>query len=112
MFAILILIAAGIKIIITSSSDEKLESVKKLSPLVEGINYKTHPDIAAEVQRLTNGKGVKIVINNSGVQSIPANISSLSLKGTLSLVGFLDGFAADWNPSSLMGLMGKRARLQ
>lgn len=112
MFALLLLIAVGVRPIVTSSSDEKIESVKKLSPLVEGINYRTHPDPTAEVYRLTNGKGAKIVVNNGGVQSIPSNLGSVGSKGTISLVGFLGGFAADWNPSSLMGLMAKSAKLQ
>lgn len=112
MFALLILVAAGVRTIITSSSDEKIKSVKKLSPLIEGINYKTHTDITAEVLRLTNGKGVNAVINNAGAPSIPSNISSLATKGTISLIGFLDQNTPDWKPGSIMGLMMKRGKLQ
>lgn len=113
MMAVLICLAAGIKPIITSSSDEKLASIKKLGQGVEGINYKTTTDIVAEVQRLTNGKGVDFVINNTGIGSIPENIASLRSKaGAISLVGFLNGFTADWNHSVLLNLMSKRAKLQ
>ena len=66
MFALLICLAAGIQPIITSSSDEKLEAVKKLDPRVRGINYKTTRDQGAEVRRLTDGQGVDFVINNAG----------------------------------------------
>ncbi len=110
MFALLILIAAGVRVIITSSSDKKLEQVKKLSPLIQGINYKAHPDVASEVRRLTAGKGAKIIINNAGVQSIPSNISSLSLGGTVSIVGFLDGFNAGWNPQRPHGFDGEACK--
>jgi len=112
MFALIILINIGVKTIITSSSEEKIANIKKLSPLIEGINYKAQPDIASEVQRLTNGRGADIIINNIGVESIPVNIASLAPRGTISLVGFLDGFEASWNPSALMGLMGKRGKIQ
>ena len=112
MFALLLLTAAGIKTIITSSSDDKLEWIKKLSPLVRGINYKTNPDVSEEVKRLTNGRGAKIIINNAGVPTMPSNISALAMDGTISIVGFLGGFDADWKPGVIMGLMGKRGKLQ
>ena len=113
MFALLLLMAAGIKTIITSSSDKKLESVKKLSPLIQGINYKTHSDVEAEVKRLTNERGATIIINNAGVSSIPSNVASVARKGSISIVGFLEGFEAEWNPNSIyLGLMGKCARIQ
>ncbi|KAH8648852.1 hypothetical protein BGZ61DRAFT_547664 [Ilyonectria robusta] len=113
MFAVLLCEAAGLQSIITSSSDAKIESIKKLGSRVEGINYKTTPDQAAEVQRLTNGRGVDFVINNSGPESIPHDIGVLRKRGgTVSLVGFLAGYAAEWEPSAIMALMGKSAKLK
>lgn len=113
MCALLICLAVGIQPVITSSSDKKLEDIKKLSPEIRGINYKTSPDIGAEVQRITDGKGVDVVINNTGPASIPADIGMLRQKGgVVSLVGFLEGLKADWDPSSLMGLMGKLASIR
>jgi NADPH:quinone reductase-like Zn-dependent oxidoreductase len=113
MFALLLCIAAGITPIITSSSDEKLKSIQKLSSKVLGINYKTSPDQTAEVMRITEGKGVDIVINNTGLASLPADIASLRAKhGVISLVGFLEGFAANWDPTVLFGLMGRSANLK
>ena len=112
MFALLILIEAGVRTIITSSSDAKLAGIKKLSPLVEGINYRTTPDVAAEVRRLTGGRGANIVVNNVGVPSIPDNLASLAYGGTISLVGFLDGLTADWSPGELMGIMAKRGYIK
>ncbi|KAL2203713.1 alcohol dehydrogenase [Sarocladium strictum] len=113
MFALLICLAAGIKPIITSSSDAKLEQIKKLSPEVYGINYKTCQDQAAEVLRATDGRGVDVVVNNTGVASIPDDISFLRTRGgTVSLVGFLDGAKANWHPNAMMALMGKAAKVQ
>ncbi|KAK0757127.1 hypothetical protein N5P37_010656 [Trichoderma harzianum] len=112
IFSLLLLVDAGIKTIITSSSDAKLAQLKKLSPLVIGINYKTTTDIAAEVQRITNGRGAKIVLNNIGPASIPSNIDSLATYGSVKIVGFLGGFTGDWNPSKILELLWKRANLQ
>jgi NADPH:quinone reductase-like Zn-dependent oxidoreductase len=113
MFALLLCVAAGITPIITSSSDEKLESIQKLNRNIRGTNYKRNPDQAAEVMRITDGKGVDIVVNNTGVASIPADIASLRARnGVISLVGFLEGLTARWDPAVIFGLMGKSAKLK
>jgi NADPH:quinone reductase-like Zn-dependent oxidoreductase len=113
MFALLICLAAGIKPIITSSSDAKLEKLKQLHPAVGGINYKTSPSIVAEALELSGGKGVDYVLNNAGTSSIPTDLEMLRKRGgRIALIGFLEGFAADWSPSLLMTLIGKEAHMQ
>lgn len=113
MFALLICLAAGIKPIITSSSNLKLESIKTLSPEIYGINYKLTPDQAPEVLVATDGQGVDVIVNNTGVASIPDDLKLLRTRGgTVSLVGFLDGFKADWNPNAMMAIMGKAAKVK
>ncbi|KAH6847755.1 hypothetical protein B0I37DRAFT_431554 [Chaetomium sp. MPI-CAGE-AT-0009] len=115
MFALLIALAGGLKPIITSSSDEKLAALPTklgVSDLAS-YNYRTNPDQVAEVQRLTRGKGVDFVVNNNGPPGIPADIDSLVPSyGVISLVGFLAGISADWNPGKLLSLITKTARLQ
>lgn len=44
MFALLLLVDTGIKAVIASSSDAKTAQKEKLSHLVTGVNYTTHPD--------------------------------------------------------------------
>jgi NADPH:quinone reductase-like Zn-dependent oxidoreductase len=113
MFALLICLAAGIKPIITSSSDAKLERLKQLDPAVGGINYKTSPDIVAEALELSGGKGVDYVLNNTGVSSIPTDLGMLRKRsGRVALIGFLEGYTADWSPSLLMTLIVKEAHVQ
>lgn len=113
MFALLIALAGGIKPIITSSSDEKLAAIKKLAPhgAILGYNYKTNPDQAAAVKSLTNGKGVDIILNNCGPPSIPDDIKSLCRRGTISLVGKLQGVTADWNPAMLLYLIANQGSI-
>ncbi|PVH67839.1 NAD(P)-binding protein [Cadophora sp. DSE1049] len=97
MFALLICLAAGIRPIITSSSDEKLRSIVKLLPnaSIGTINYRTQVDMPGEIKRLTGGLGVDIVVNNSGPASLSQDIESLRRGGTVSFVGGLGGYSGD-----------------
>jgi len=115
MFALLLCVAAGVKPIITSGSDSKLQAIQKMEGATGalGINYKQTKDIASEVMRLTDGLGVDVVVNNIGVSSIPEDIASLRKRnGVISLVGFLGGLEAEWPPSTIFGLMPKLASLK
>jgi NADPH:quinone reductase-like Zn-dependent oxidoreductase len=112
MFTLLICLAVGIKPIITSGSDAKLDQVKKLSPEILGINYKT-ANVVDEVLRLTDGKGVDFVINNSGISSFPENLKCLRNKyGQVSWVGFVGGIEPTWNPNELFCLISKAATIK
>jgi len=110
IFALLICRAAGIKAIITSSSDEKLEKLKELGD-VEGINYKTE-NVADEVLRLTQGKGVDYIVNNVGLKSLPEDLKMLRRNGTISLIGFLGGFDCDLSANELWPILYKTAKVQ
>lgn len=111
MFSVLIGLAAGLKVIVTSSSDSKLEKLKGLGD-IHGINYETTPDVAAEALRLTDGKGVDYIVNNVGLTSLPSNLQMVRQNGSVALVGFLGGFEADWSPSIISLVMFKAAKLQ
>ncbi|EAT82284.2 hypothetical protein SNOG_09949 [Parastagonospora nodorum SN15] len=106
LMTLLICIAAGIKPIITSSSDDKLEKIKTIDPAIRGINYKT-ADVATEVLKLTGGKGVDVILNNIGISSIPENLKVVRQNGSVALVGFLGGFSADYSPNVLSAIMIK-----
>lgn len=93
-------IAAGARVIITSSSDEKLAKARELGAW-EGINYKHHLDWQKEVLRLTEGRGVECIIEVGGVGTLARSYESLGFGGKIQLIGFLGG-AGDQNPSALM----------
>ncbi|KAK3311927.1 hypothetical protein B0H66DRAFT_614584 [Apodospora peruviana] len=99
MFALLIALAGGIKPIISSSSDQKLEAIKMLAPRARSWS--------AAVRAMLGGKGVDIIVNNTGPPNIRADIATLRRNGRISLVGFLKGVLADWNPAQLIALIGK-----
>ena len=81
--------AAGATTIITSSSDEKLQYVKKNFGVDHTINYKTTPDWAEEARKLTNGNGVDYIIENGGSGTIKQSLEAITMGGNISVVGFL-----------------------
>ncbi|KIW87926.1 uncharacterized protein Z519_11511 [Cladophialophora bantiana CBS 173.52] len=103
--------AAGATTIITSSSDEKLAKVKVKYGVDHTINYKTHPNWAAEVQRLTNGQGADHVIENGGIGTIQQSIECAAMGGTISLVGFLASIPQDQVPDVTLLALSKGALL-
>lgn len=114
MFALLICLAAGIRPIITSSSDEKLRNIATLGPYgaINTINYRTNPDWEQEVSRLTAGRGVDYVLETVGSASIQKSITSLTTRGTISWIGFLGGLQLDDIAKSLGQLFLKVGTLK
>lgn len=110
IFGLLICLTAGIKVIVTSSSDDKLQNLKELGD-VQTVNYKTQ-NVAEEVLRLTQDKGVDYIINNVGLKSLPEDLKMLRRYGTISLVGFLGGFDCDFSGNELWPILYKTAKVQ
>ncbi|KIY04192.1 uncharacterized protein Z520_00885 [Fonsecaea multimorphosa CBS 102226] len=104
--------AAGATTIITSSSDEKLAAVKAKYRPDHTINYKTHPNWAAEVQRITNGDGADHIIENGGIGTIRQSIECAAMGGSIYLVGFLTGVPQGQVPDVVSLALSKGLRLQ
>ncbi|KAH7177994.1 hypothetical protein DER46DRAFT_632861 [Fusarium sp. MPI-SDFR-AT-0072] len=92
-FALKLARASGLRVILTSSSDEKLEQIKKQfgKPEIQTVNYKTHPEWHKEVLRLTNGVGVDLVVENGGSSSLVRSMECTRRGGIVSQVGYLGG---------------------
>ena len=93
--------AAGARVIVTSSSDEKLARVQGMGAS-DGINYVRTPEWAQEVKRLTGGRGVDCVVEVGGAGTLARSFQSLARGGKVALIGFLAGREGDTNPSPLM----------
>ncbi|KAK2755938.1 hypothetical protein FQN54_005734 [Arachnomyces sp. PD_36] len=81
--------AAGATVVITSSSDEKLEHVKSKYGADFTVNYKKYPEWSKEVLRLTGGEGVDYVLENGGSGTIAQSIDVVKQGGNVSVIGFL-----------------------
>lgn len=74
--------------IATSSTAEKLQIAKNLGAS-ELVNYRTSPDWAGEVIRLTGGRGADLVCDVAGWGTMEASIKATRQGGTTCLVGML-----------------------
>jgi len=84
----------GLRAIITSSSDEKLERARQLGA-DEGINYRQTPEWGARVKELTGGIGVDHVVEVGGAGTLKQSLQAVRLGGTVSLIGVLCGNALE-----------------
>lgn len=93
LFALQFAKAAGARVIITSSSDAKLERARALGA-DETINYQTTPDWDRVVKDLTGGAGCDHVVELGGAETLERSVRAVRIGGTLSLIGVLSGAAA------------------
>ena len=105
IFALQFGLMAGMRVIATSSSDDKLERARRLGAW-KGINYVTTPDWAERALELTGGTGVDHVIEVGGPGTTDQSIKATRPGGTVSLIGVLTGVGAriDPHPIALKGL--------
>lgn len=89
---------AGATVLATASSDDKLERLGRLG-LDHGINYVT-TDFVAETRRLTDGRGVDLVVDSVG-STLAGSIQALAYRGRISYVG---DAGRDKNPADIGAL--------
>jgi len=92
IWALQIAKANGARVVITSSSDAKLELARKLGADF-CVNYTTHPQWEAEVLRLTGGAGADIVVETGGLSTLPQSINAAAVNARIVTiaVGSADG---------------------
>jgi len=94
MFALQFAKAAGARVIATSSSDEKLEKLKRLGADAV-VNYKGVPNWGQKVKDLTDGRGVDHVVEVGGPGTLMQSIAACRTGGHIALIGVLTGFAGE-----------------
>ena len=82
--------AAGMKTIVTSSSDEKLEKAKALGANA-GVNYRSNSNWQDEVLKFTDGEGVDIIFENGGAQTLRKSFDCVAFGGLINCIGYLSG---------------------
>ncbi|WP_310539830.1 zinc-binding alcohol dehydrogenase family protein [Phenylobacterium sp.] len=88
-------------ILATASSDERLEKLKRLG-LDHGINY-TRDDVVKEARRLTDNKGVDVIVDSVGGPTLQGSINALAYRGRVSMVGAAGREPMVVDVGSLMG---------
>jgi NADPH:quinone reductase-like Zn-dependent oxidoreductase len=108
IFALQFARLAGARVLITSSSDQKLVHAKALG--ADGcINYRTTPEWDREVLKLTDGRGVDHVLDVGGAGTLARSIGAVAAGGQVAMIGVLTGVGPAGSP---YGLLHKQAGLQ
>ncbi|MEW6737736.1 MAG: NAD(P)-dependent alcohol dehydrogenase, partial [Acidobacteriota bacterium] len=108
LFALQFAKMAGARVIITSSSDEKLARARSLGA-DETINYNTTPDWDKCVKELTNGIGVDHVVDVGGAGTLTPSLRAVRFGGQISLIGVLAGNSTKVN---LVPILMQNIRIQ
>ena len=98
----------GAHVIVTSSSDEKLQRAINLGA-DEGINYLSTPEWGKEAKRIADPDGVDLIIEVGGQKTLQQSLHAIRAGGTISLIGVLSGLNID---VSLGPIVTRKVRLQ
>jgi NADPH:quinone reductase-like Zn-dependent oxidoreductase len=92
MFALKLAKAAGLKVILSSSSDQKLKTVCEQfpEPPILTVNYAKTPNWHEDVLTHTDGVGVDIALENGGPGTLLKSMKCTRRGGIVSQVGYLD----------------------
>ena len=96
---------AGSRVFVTAGTPEKIDNCITLGATT-GINYK-QSDFVAEIEKLTDGEGVDVVLDFIGAPYLNRNLQILKVKGRLLQVGLMGGSTTDIDLGVIM-----RQRLQ
>jgi len=87
--------AWGATVIVTAGSDEKCAACIELGASY-AINYKTQ-DFVAEVQRITNGRGVDVVLDMVAGDYVAREVECLAEDGRLVIIAVQGGVKSSFN---------------
>lgn len=98
----------GATVIVTSSSDAKLERVKKLGADFV-INYRQDPSWGQTARRLTDGRGVDAIIDVGGPATLEQSMLAARVGGHVAMIGILGGIVGRL---PMMPVLAKQIHLQ
>jgi NADPH:quinone reductase-like Zn-dependent oxidoreductase len=94
IFALQFAKAMGAKVIITSSSDEKLERARRLGA-DHTVNYGTYPKWDEQVLDLTDGVGADLTVETGGAGTLNQSMKATRAGGVIGMLGAVTGLRAD-----------------
>lgn len=109
IFSLQIARAAGARVIVTSSSDEKLERAVSELGADETINYRETPEWDREIFARTGNRGVDQVIEVGGPGTLARSMNAVAAGGDIALIGVLTGFESP--DASLFPLVARNVEL-
>lgn len=103
IFALQFAKAAGAKVIATTSSAAKAETLKALGA-DHVINYKEVSAWGEKAKELTGGVGVQHVVEVGGPTTMAQSLKAIAIDGVITIIGFIGGMSKD-QPTYLDTLM-------
>lgn len=100
-FALQFAHAAGARVIVTSSSNDKLARARDLGADAV-INYRETPDWGARAAQIAGGEGVDHVVEVGGPGTLNQALQAVRYGGEISLVGVLTGFGGEVNTGAIL----------
>lgn len=85
--------AAGLRTIVTSSSDEKLARAKELGA-DHLVNYRTTPEWSGAVRAATGGRGADFVMEVGGAGTLVESLKSVRMGGHVAVIGVVSDVAS------------------
>ena len=98
----------GARVIVTSSSDAKLERVREMGAW-QTINYAEDAAWGKAVRRLTGGVGVDHVVEVGGAGTLEQSLKAVRVGGQVSVIGVLSGISSELN---IIPILMQNIRLQ
>lgn len=102
MFAVQFAKLFGARVVMTSSSDEKMAKVRAAYGVDEGINYKKFPEWSKQVLQATGGHGADFIVDVGGKDTLAQSSQSLAYGGTVAIVGGITGYRGEISSYDLL----------
>jgi NADPH:quinone reductase-like Zn-dependent oxidoreductase len=93
LFGLQLAVAQGARVIVTSSSDDKLARARELGAW-KTINYRTQPSWEQAALDHTQGRGVDHVLELGGPDTYERSIAAIAFGGRIAQIGVLSGFVS------------------
>jgi NADPH:quinone reductase-like Zn-dependent oxidoreductase len=107
-FGVLLAKAAGARVVVTSSSDEKLAQMRALGADIT-VNYRDNPQWGREVVEKTGGRGASVVLENVGPATLDQSMAASAVNARIVMIG--TGRPPP-NPPNLYGMYIKNLSLK
>jgi NADPH:quinone reductase-like Zn-dependent oxidoreductase len=90
LFALQMAKAAGARVIVTTSSDERGERLRQLG--ADGVVNYRHADWPQQVRALSKGQGVDVVVETGGGATYVQSMAAAAWHARIAIVGLITGF--------------------
>lgn len=90
----------GADVLTTAGSEQKCQACRELGASL-AVNYR-QDDFVAEVKRVTQDRGVDVILDMVGGSYLPRNIDCLAVEGRIVMIGLMGGSTSEVNLATVM----------